>query len=766
MSRPVRLTLLSLALFLAIFPLTLGKPGLPTTIKADEAAYYLMARSLVEDGDLRCETQDIARLAEEFPYQAVENLILMTDDGWRTVYFGKPYLYSFLAAPLAGLFKANGLVAFNMLLLLASVGLGALYLARHNGEGLALLFSAGFFLLSNAFAYVWWMHPEILNLFGITACLYLAFAPPPTGFVGGGRWARLGALVWNERTRPFFSGFALALAAYNKPPFVLAGLGAFVLFFRSRGLRGALTWCSGVAVGGLLFAGIAVAFTGHPSAYLGVERAGFKIEEFDKLPVEPRIAAAPDAAAETTAASGESADVAAGGGDSAPAAAADEGPKNSWWWIFRPPEIDHRTLGNLGFFLVGRHTGLLLYAPFVTLCLLLFLVFARRSPERWATLAGLFGVAFFSLLWIPFNWHGGGGFVGNRYFVSALPGFLFLVTRIAPPWIAAVGYALGGLFVGPILFTPFGAPVPQPTLQAHVRNAPFRFFPIEYRLGRQIPGYRGQVASGAYFWGRRDVFLPRRDEMWVQGGKPVEIWVSSGEPMIRPVFRVETETAPNEVVLRLGDAKKVLRFDSRTPPGNTTEVTLDPSVPAPTLPERREDRPYYRYKMSVAAERFAAKSYRQAATPDEESGFLVGAIVTYLGTEGDLARDLFHVEWVRGDVPRTMTAGAAVEIRGEVRNASPFGWPAKGPTRVALAYHWLDADGAPIVWETDRASLPANVPAGSTFEATLEVEAPAEPGRYLLELDLVRERVAWFSHRNPGSTLRVPVDVLAADPAR
>ncbi len=756
MSRPTRLALLALALFLAIFPLTLGKPGLPTNIKADEAAYYLMARSLVEDGDLRCETRDIARLAEEFPYQAVENLILNTDDGWRTVYFGKPYLYSLLGAPFAALFEANGLVAFNMLLLLGAVALGASYLARQNPDGLALLFSAGFFLISNAFAYVWWMHPEILNLFGITACLYLAFTPQASAFVGGGRLARLRAALWNDSTRPFVSGAALALAVYNKPPFALVGLAAALIFLRRQGWRAAATWAAGLVTAGLLFAAIAVALTGHPSAYLGVERAGFKVEEFDRMPVEPRdlAPAAPDAT------------VAPEGTPRATAAVVDEGPKNSWWWIFRPPEIDHRTLENLGFFLVGRHTGLLLYAPFVTLCLLLFLGHARQSPERWLLLAGLAGVALFSLLWIPFNWHGGGGFVGNRYFVSALPGFLFLVTRIAPAWTAALGYALGGLFVGPILFTPFGAPVPQPTLQAHVRNAPFRYFPLEFRLGRQIPGYRGLAASGVYFWARRDLFLPRREEMWVQGGKPVEIWVSSGEPIRHAVFQVETEAAPNEVILRLGDAKKVLRFESSEPPGSVTRVTLDPAVPRPTLPERREQRPYYRYDMRVEAERFAPKSYRQAATPDEESGFLVGAIVTYLGTEGDLARDLFHVEWLSGEIPATLPAGGRATLRGTIRNSSSFGWPAKGPTRVSLSYHWLDESGRAVVWEGGRGLLPADVASGAITAATLEIEAPPLPGRYLLELDLVRERVAWFSHQNPASTLRRPVEVLPAAGAR
>jgi hypothetical protein len=59
------------------------------------------------------------------------------------------------------------------------------------------------------------------------------------------------------------------------------------------------------------------------------------------------------------------------------------GPRNSWSWIFRLPEVDHRLPENAGYFFVGRHTGLLLYAPFSGLCLLLFFVHGRRSPERW-----------------------------------------------------------------------------------------------------------------------------------------------------------------------------------------------------------------------------------------------------------------------------------------------------------------------------------------------------------------------------------------------
>jgi hypothetical protein len=178
-----------------------------------------------------------------------------------------------------------------------------------------------------------------------------------------------------------------------------------------------------------------------------------------------------------------------------------------------------------------------------------------------------------------FNWHGGGGFIGNRYFVNALPAVLFLVTRIAPAWLPVVGFALGGIFVGPILFTPFGAPVPYPTLQAHVRNSPFRFFPFERTLARQIPGYRGQVGNGVYFFGRRDVLNSVGESLWAVGGKPVEIWVQTDRPLARPVFEVESAIAPNRVAVTLGGDRKVIHFDSAKAPGNTTGVTLAPGPP-------------------------------------------------------------------------------------------------------------------------------------------------------------------------------------------
>ena len=148
MRRSTGLSLVCLTLFLVAFPLVVGKPGLPMTLKADEPAYYLMALSLARDGDLQCDTGDLARLFDEYPYLAAFNLILMTDDAWNTVFFGKPYIYSLFAAPFAGAFGANGLVAFNMLMLMGMIWMGTAYLSRFNSAPIAALFSVGFFVLS------------------------------------------------------------------------------------------------------------------------------------------------------------------------------------------------------------------------------------------------------------------------------------------------------------------------------------------------------------------------------------------------------------------------------------------------------------------------------------------------------------------------------------------------------------------------------------------------------------------------------------------
>ncbi len=717
LSSGARQALLWLGLALVLFPLSLGKPGLPTGLKSDEPAYYLAALSLAHDGDLQFSPGEAGRIFEEFPYLTVRNLILMTDDGWRTVYYGKPYIYSLFAAPFAGLFGANGMVAANMLLLIAMIWMGASYLRRFNSSALAVGFSAGFFILSSAFSYVFWLHPEIFNMACVMASLYLAFTPARRAKEAlGGRWRWL----FGEAARPFWSAACLAPAVYNKPMLALLALAPAWIFLRRQSWRGLVRFTAGALLAGGLVAGISLALTGKASAYLGVRRRGWDVSYSDFMP--PTM---PLEVHEQKSRAG------------------------SWFWIFAVPlAITEGEPGdftnNVRTFLVGRHTGLFVYGPFALVSLLLFLLHRRRSSARWMLLASLTGVALVFLLWLAFNYHGGGGFVGNRYYVNAYPAFLFLVARVAPGWLTGVGYAAGALLVGSLVFTPLGAPVPKPTLQAHVRHKPFKLFPYEFTVRDQIPGYQGAGQLEKWFWGRKDQFEGKGEEMRFHGHDEVGAWIFSLEPITEAVFRVRSVAPRNTVRLSLPGDEVVLEFGDEPSP---QVATLRPSGHSRVLVEGGEK--VYVYDFEVASSRGWA-----------ERRFHLGAALVYLGEAADLERDIYGVEWLECAFPDAVAIGPE-PFTGEVRlrNTSAEAWPTGTGGRVKPAYHWLDENGEVVEFEGARGAFESNVAPGEEVAFSQQVLPPQEPGRYRLQLDLVYEFVGWFSERG-AAVCEAEVEVL------
>lgn len=732
MQRPVVLVLASLSLVLLALPLTLEKPGLPPNLKADEPAYYLMALSLARDGDLRVELQDLERGFREFPYRRIENLVLMSSDGWHTAHFGKPYVYSLLAAPFAGLFGANGILLFNMGLLVAMIWMGAVYLGRWSPPWLAALFSAGFFLLSAGFAYVFWIQPEIFNMACVTLALFLGLHR----FEGGKR---------RQRTLAFLSGAALAPAVFAKPMVLALALPLLWIPLRRRRWIRAAAWAVGALVATGLLVGLSMALTSKPTPYLGVERMGMTVCRPDVLPWDP-----PEEGEVSTAAS-----------EWSPTGGA-------WSWMLRVPNVDGRELvANIGYFLWGRHTGLLLYMPFAALAVALFLAHARRSTARWVLLASLAGVALFFLVFIPFNWQGGGGFVGNRYFVNVYPAFLFLVTRIRPRIAVPAVYALGGLLLGPILLTLLGASVPEPTLQFHTRNFPFGLFPVEHTL-REVPGYRRVTVGDVLLVGRKDQVLPRGKRLWLRGADETELWLLADEPIHQAVFQIRSPVPGNRIRLEIAGVEEVVESARSDPPGEAARVTLGPQ--SVSVRGSRSGTPFFGHRLEVEIERGRSRAYTKRfppnPCPDEIFGydesrrktFYQGAELTYLGDGKALESDLFDLAWKRVEIPAEVVAGRTFHGRVVIENTSSSPWVRSGAAEVKLSYHWLEPrdganDGTAVseermaVYEGLRTDLPLPVHPGERVEVRPEIEAPREPGRYLLALDPVFEHVSWFSRR-------------------
>ena len=89
-----------------------------------------------------------------------------------------------------------------------------------------------------------------------------------------------------------------------------------------------------------------------------------------------------------------------------------------------------------------------------------------------------------------------------------------------------------------------------------------------------------------------------------------------------------------------------------------------------------------------------------------------------------------------------------------LENTGHATWPRSSPDGfglVRLGAHLIPADGAPPILDYGRADLPRDLAPGAAAEVRIELSAPAEPGQYRVELDMVREGVAWFSSREPSS---------------
>jgi hypothetical protein len=90
--------------------------------------------------------------------------------------------------------------------------------------------------------------------------------------------------------------------------------------------------------------------------------------------------------------------------------------------------------------------------------------------------------------------------------------------------------------------------------------------------------------------------------------------------------------------------------------------------------------------------------------------------------------DGFEVEFPSAAVPARMAPGAAAKVRLEVKNVGSKAWPSGGDHPLVFGYHWeapgADGNWGVVLWDdSNRGTLPANVPPGETVVVTLPVKA-------------------------------------------
>jgi len=139
---------------------------------------------------------------------------------------------------------------------------------------------------------------------------------------------------------------------------------------------------------------------------------------------------------------------------------------------------------------------------------------------------------------------------------------------------------------------------------------------------------------------------------------------------------------------------------------------------------------------------------------------LVEGTSTWFGSKGSPTKRVggvqvgprYRATWVNIAAPTAWTVGATITFPVKLRNDGAQDWTPTGSNPFTLSYKWLDAERKVIVDNGLRTTLPKPIAPGEEITLNAQVQLPAQPGRYILQIDMIHEFVTWFQTRGspPG----------------
>jgi hypothetical protein len=505
----------------------------------DEATPVMMVQSLWHDHDLTYRQADLDR-AQALWGGGPAGLTLFTDDGGRTLRYGRPLAFPLAALPFYAVFGVRGIALLNMALFLA-MAIAALWLLWED-DG-APLFVAGFFFASAALAYAFRLEPDVF----LMACVFFPLLAWRRLEGGGGRDLALLA----------GAGVLLGAAVTASPFLGLLGLPILIDLAARRRWRGLAAFAAAALLAAGLLASIQRRGTGEWSAFGGAQRRTFDAE----FPLES--------------------------------------PRDLWQGQRTEEASPGIATGlrllprNLLYLFAGRFTGLLPYFPFALFALVLYLL-GRKDRSRSLLAAALLLYAGLVLILHPHDFAGAPGFVGGRYLALAYPAFLFLPRRLDARRSLVFPYLAAGLWTAVALLQL------SPTVSTFQRLP----LEVTLIPGDHLPGYTAQTWGDAVWIVPREAFFVEERHphgVWVRGGTRSEVIVVSPKPLSRLTFTVWSLSAANVLTLESGAGRLTVRFDTE---GKRDGTPIDlPLAPAARdlgfFPAGREL--FYRFTLDTTA---------------------------------------------------------------------------------------------------------------------------------------------------------------------
>ena len=240
------------------------------------------------------------------------------------------------------------------------------------------------------------------------------------------------------------------------------------------------------------------------------------------------------------------------------------------------------------------------------------------------------------LVLTPFTYSGGGGPVGNRYFLSFYPLFLLLTPALAGVRGAAVALAIGALFTAKILFNPFYSSFHP---GEHLKSGAQRWLPLELTLLLDLPMAADRDRSNRRLGGTPPVlayfpddnaYNPEGDMFWVKGKSRAEIILrapvvdaGSGQFVTKAIRRLRVEihngALPNRVTVSTGRESRTLEMkaDEEVASCSSRSRTACPTIASSSR----------RASCTPSRSRPAAGSCRFSITPGSSDSRFLGARV-------------------------------------------------------------------------------------------------------------------------------------------
>ena len=524
---------------------------------SDESVYYTMAYSFAEDGDMVFQQNDLIRVYREFA-AGPQGIVLKINEEQNTIVFAKAFLYSMAAAPFVKLFGTNGFFIFHGVLLWLNLLCAYRFCISIMKPSTAAMFSFFYFLANASLIYMFWMTPEYFNM--SLVCYGFFF------FVADEQLKskfQLFKSPWNYAIAAIL--FAMATFSKVTNAALVAPLGIWLLWKR-KFVPAAI--CLGIFIlGTAAFFALNNHYSGEWN-YQGGKRAVF----YDNFPYG-RAGASPFAPF-TQKFGGQTGEKTESKLNISP-----------WDWFDRLNYVPKSMFYNLGYFFVGRYSGLAVYF-FPMFFSLLYFFFSKKSGIATAVYAaGWVGILSY-MIGLPWNYFGGSGTIGNRYLMNCFAVLLFCLTQEPSKKLLISAFAGSLLFSAPFLFTPILSSFDN---SYHQKAGIFKALPLERTLLADLPFNTNRNAVRVafddpptyllYFADNNTYFRETYDRkigFWVKGERECEVILRTTQKISRLHLKLKPAMSGTTVIVDGGEKTKI---ELKEPVFYSGEVYMSDPVP-------------------------------------------------------------------------------------------------------------------------------------------------------------------------------------------